>query len=166
MTPDNFPEFYDEQGIYIYISNSSLIRTQMCSDVRELLLREVFKNVPIIFSGDNVLTPPQDDLLSLFTDKLLLIFSKGIPIDELYQDLRDNGPNTTVCAQVFNKGDDYYTCLECRVDQKRVLCKDCLFSSPHRYHNYKMSLSPVRGGCCDCGDIGSWNKYPHCDKHK
>ena len=138
----------------------------MGSDIQELLLKEILENTPLIFSGDNVLTPSQDNLLSLFAERLQLIFSKGHPIDDFYKDLKEHGPNTTICAQVFNKGDFYYTCLECRVDQKRVLCKDCFYSSSHLNHNYKMLCSPVRGGCCDCGDIESWSKYPYCDKHK
>ena len=135
------------------------------SDLRELLIHEIFGQVPLIFSGDNPLTTPQDNLLSQFADRLQQLFSKDTNIESFYKDLKEQGGSTTICGRVFDKGDYFYTCVECRTDPTCVFCKDCFFNTSHVDHKYKMFASGG-AGCCDCGDSEAWTKDPHCNKHK
>ena len=135
------------------------------SNLRELLLREIFEQVPLLFSGDDPLTNSQENHLSQFADRLQLLFSKGTNIDAFYKDLKELGGGSTICGRVFDKGDYYYTCIECRTDPTCVFCKDCFFNSSHVDHLYKMFASGG-AGCCDCGDLEAWTKDPHCNKHK
>ena len=135
------------------------------SNLRDLLIREIFEQVPLIFSGDDPLTHTQDNLLSQFAGRLQLLFSKGANIDAFYKDLKEQGGGSTVCGRVFDRGDYFYTCVECRTDSTCVFCKDCFFHSSHVDHHYKMFASGGTG-CCDCGDLEAWTKDPHCNKHK
>ena len=135
------------------------------SDLRDLLLREICQHTPLVFSGDNPLDLPQDNLLSQFAEKIQLLFSRGTPSDVFFQNLKDEGGSSTICGRVFDRGDYFYTCVECRADPTCVFCKTCFFSSPHVHHLYKMFASGGAGSC-DCGDVEAWTKDPHCDIHK
>jgi hypothetical protein len=45
-----------------------------------------------------------------------------------------------------------------------VLCNDCFQGSNHEGHEVFFYHSQA-GGCCDCGDSGSWNSNGFCGKH-
>ncbi|KAI6661769.1 E3 ubiquitin-protein ligase UBR2-like isoform X3 [Oopsacas minuta] len=135
------------------------------NNLKELLFNEICVQAPEIFSGDNPLTLPQDNLLAQFTEKIQLLLSRGIPIDDFLKNLKEQGGGPTICGHVFDKGDFFYTCVECRTDPTCVFCKECFFRSTHVKHLYKMFVSGGAGSC-DCGDIEAWTKDPHCDVHK
>ena len=137
----------------------------MDPNLDEILLREICEQVSSVFSGDNHIQTPQDNLLSQLASKLELLFSRDTPPDLFYKNLKEQGGGSTVCGRVFDQGDYFYTCIECRTDPTCVFCKDCFFVSTHVSHNYKMFASGG-AGCCDCGDVEAWSKDPHCDKHK
>ena len=137
----------------------------MSSNIKELLFKEIMENTPLIFNGENTIIPLEENLLSQFSYRLQLLFSKDTPINAFYQELKDSCPSSSICAKVFNQGDQGYTCLECRVDQNRVLCKDCFLSGSHINHLYHL-FGISGGGCCDCGDVESWKKDPYCEKHR
>ena len=137
----------------------------MSSDIRELLFREIMENVPLIFNGDTMTGKEQENYRSQFSDRLQLLFSRDTPIDTFYQDLKNSGPSSSICGKVFSHGDQGYSCLECRIDQNRVLCTDCFLSSSHTEHLYCM-FAISGGGCCDCGDVESWKKDPFCEEHR
>nr|CAB3267469.1 E3 ubiquitin-protein ligase UBR2-like [Phallusia mammillata] len=74
-----------------------------------------------------------------------------------------NNPSQ-LCGHVFKTGEATYTCRECAVDRTCVLCRKCFQQSEHKKHKYLLHSSGG-GGCCDCGDVEAWNKFPSCNEH-
>ena len=135
------------------------------SSLKELLLEEICQHAPLLFSGDNPLDLPQDDLLLQFAEKIQLLLFRGTPSDIFIENLKEEGGGSTICGRLFIKGEYFYTCVDCRTGPRCVFCESCFFSSTHVHHLYKMFPS---GGVrsCNCGDVESWSKDPHCNKHK
>lgn len=79
--------------------------------------------------------------------------------------LKNLGTNSSVCGKYFKDGDLFYSCNECGVDSRTVLCVDCFNQSAHKDHKYNMNTSND-GGCCDCGNTEAWKKEPFCKTHQ
>ncbi|AFZ81417.1 hypothetical protein BEWA_008270 [Theileria equi strain WA] len=54
-------------------------------------------------------------------------------------------------------------CYDCEYDSTCAICLECFFESNHSGHEYR--LTRTSGGCCDCGDISSWDSKGSCSKH-
>ena len=69
-----------------------------------------------------------------------------------------------VCQYQFKRGDIAWLCRSCQKDETCVLCNNCWHNSNHEGHEayYYHSMA---GGCCDCGDFGSWNPTGFCSRH-
>jgi E3 ubiquitin-protein ligase UBR2 len=84
--------------------------------------------------------------------------------NEVFERIKRLDDPPSVCGRVYKLGEPTYNCRECGTDPTCVLCVDCFKKSEHRNHKYKMSTSNG-GGCCDCGDVEAWKKYPYCSIH-
>jgi hypothetical protein len=81
----------------------------------------------------------------------------------LLADVKKQGPRK-VCQYQFKKNDIVWICRQCQRDETCVLCNDCFQGSSHVGHEVYFYHSQS-GGCCDCGDGGSWNPKGFCHKH-
>ncbi|BAM42023.1 uncharacterized protein TOT_040000399 [Theileria orientalis strain Shintoku] len=54
-------------------------------------------------------------------------------------------------------------CYDCEYDGTCAICLDCFFDSDHTGHEYR--LTKTSGGCCDCGDVSSWDVKGSCSVH-
>uniref|UniRef100_A0A182R7J8 E3 ubiquitin-protein ligase n=1 Tax=Anopheles funestus TaxID=62324 RepID=A0A182R7J8_ANOFN len=84
--------------------------------------------------------------------------------DEFLEQIKQTDTVSSVCGRVFKIGEPTYSCRECSMDPTCVLCSTCFKKSVHRTHKYKMATSGG-GGCCDCGDVEAWKKFPFCEEH-
>jgi hypothetical protein len=71
--------------------------------------------------------------------------------------------SSSVCGQVFKKGDAVYACKQCGIDESSVLCSTCFKASDHTNHD--ISFTPGIGGCCDCGQKEAWTRPVVCSVH-
>ncbi|XP_053659304.1 E3 ubiquitin-protein ligase UBR1 [Anopheles marshallii] len=84
--------------------------------------------------------------------------------EEFLEQIKQTDTVSSVCGRVFKIGEPTYSCRECSMDPTCVLCSTCFKKSVHRTHKYKMATSGG-GGCCDCGDVEAWKKFPFCEEH-
>ncbi|UKK02754.2 hypothetical protein MACK_002851 [Theileria orientalis] len=54
-------------------------------------------------------------------------------------------------------------CYDCEYDGTCAICLYCFFDSDHKGHEYR--LTKTSGGCCDCGDVSSWDVKGSCSAH-
>jgi hypothetical protein len=73
-----------------------------------------------------------------------------------------------VCPETWGSGGVAFRCVECAVDKNCVVCARCFFNSK-KYHienNHTIKFIRTTGGCCDCGDPGSWDSRGFCQEHR
>ncbi|GFE54398.1 zinc finger protein protein, putative [Babesia ovis] len=56
-----------------------------------------------------------------------------------------------------------FKCYDCESDSTCAICLECFFRSNHEGHRFR--LTRTSGGCCDCGDNGSWALAGSCSRH-
>ncbi|XP_050074197.1 E3 ubiquitin-protein ligase UBR1 [Anopheles maculipalpis] len=98
------------------------------------------------------------------TVSLMERFICGSDPEEFLDKIKHTDTVSSVCGRVFKIGEPTYSCRECSMDPTCVLCSTCFKKSVHRTHKYKMATS-CGGGCCDCGDVEAWKRFPVCDEH-
>ncbi|XP_035910320.1 E3 ubiquitin-protein ligase UBR1 isoform X2 [Anopheles stephensi] len=98
------------------------------------------------------------------TVSLMERFICGSDPEEFLEKIKHTDTVSSVCGRVFKIGEPTYSCRECSMDPTCVLCSTCFKKSVHRTHKYKMATSGG-GGCCDCGDVEAWKRFPFCDEH-
>lgn len=86
----------------------------------------------------------------------------GINIEELSKSF----PTQSSCGKIFKYGDLVYRCKTCTHDDTCVLCAQCFVKGDHVDHNVTFSITKHGGGCCDCGELESWNTELNCPNHK
>uniref|UniRef100_A0A182W515 E3 ubiquitin-protein ligase n=1 Tax=Anopheles minimus TaxID=112268 RepID=A0A182W515_9DIPT len=91
-------------------------------------------------------------------------FICGPSPEDFLEQIKQTDTVSSVCGRVFKIGEPTYSCRECSMDPTCVLCSTCFKKSVHRTHKYKMATSGG-GGCCDCGDVEAWKKFPFCEEH-
>ncbi|EDO06020.1 Zinc finger in N-recognin (UBR box) family protein [Babesia bovis T2Bo] len=57
-----------------------------------------------------------------------------------------------------------FKCYDCEADSTCAICLECFFRSNHDGHRFR--LTRTTGGCCDCGDPGSWAVGGSCSSHR
>jgi hypothetical protein len=70
-----------------------------------------------------------------------------------------------ICGTTWGKGGIAFRCVDCEKDQNCVICTACFFDSEAKHANHRVKLIRTTGGCCDCGDISSWNENGFCSRH-
>lgn len=150
----------------------------------ELLAREFFPNIP-----GNVLIPPTKDIggssmksAASFHTFLSSISMEPIPetqpsssysIMEYLPDEEEEEKEEErrdFCGRVFKKGEPLYYCKTCALDSTCVLCAACFKATGHTtgekaHHDFSVRMSPLGGGCCDCGDPEAWTIPLNCTLH-
>ncbi|GBE61935.1 zinc finger in N-recognin family protein [Babesia ovata] len=71
--------------------------------------------------------------------------------------------NTGLCTTKWLEETVAFKCYDCESDSTCAICVQCFFRSNHDGHTYR--LTRTSGGCCDCGDNGSWEPSGSCSKH-
>ncbi|CDR94881.1 zinc finger in N-recognin family protein, putative [Babesia bigemina] len=71
--------------------------------------------------------------------------------------------NTGLCTTKWLEETIAFKCYDCESDSTCAICVSCFFRSNHDGHKYR--LTRTSGGCCDCGDNGSWDPSGSCSKH-
>ena len=67
------------------------------------------------------------------------------------------------CSVTWVAGEAAYKCRTCELDRTSAICVDCFRAGDHEGHDY--ALVRVSGGCCDCGDVQSWETSGFCREH-
>ena len=70
-----------------------------------------------------------------------------------------------ICQMTWGRGGIAFRCMDCEKDVNCVVCAECFFDSEDKHADHRVKLVRTSGGCCDCGDVSSWNRDGFCSKH-
>ncbi|ORM41444.1 E3 ubiquitin-protein ligase PRT6 [Babesia sp. Xinjiang] len=99
---------------------------------------------------------------AIFREIYTYLYPKGNPLK--VNQLIDNYIGATGhCTTKWMEETVAFKCYDCESDNTCAICLDCFFRSNHEGHRYR--LTRTSGGCCDCGDNGSWDIRGSCYKH-
>uniref|UniRef100_A0A182LSQ1 E3 ubiquitin-protein ligase n=1 Tax=Anopheles culicifacies TaxID=139723 RepID=A0A182LSQ1_9DIPT len=141
-----------------FIASAELARSEDATDQESI---ENVQEINAIFLGSEcfVASHAREQTFSLMER-----FICGPNPEDFLEEIKQTDTVSSVCGRVFKIGEPTYSCRECSMDPTCVLCSTCFKKSVHRTHKYKMATSGG-GGCCDCGDVEAWKKFPFCEEH-
>ncbi|XP_953175.1 ubiquitin protein ligase E3 component (N-recognin), putative [Theileria annulata] len=77
--------------------------------------------------------------------------------------INNQSANLGFCTNKWLQETVAIKCYDCEYDSTCAVCLECFFNSDHTSHEYR--LTRTSGGCCDCGDVSSWNFNGSCKNH-